>query len=114
MSSNICYTCGAQACIFEEDLENNISYYMCKECGKVWRSIAGHVPDQDIVGDEVTVLEGLPSNAFEAYTELAVKPTMSDHVHKCFLCQSISFEVELGFYQCSNIDCGFSWEVFDG
>jgi hypothetical protein len=110
MDNKTCYNCGTEACIFETDVVNNIMYYMCRECGKVWRVVDGILPSDEVKLDDTEMLDYLPLKVFEAYTEAAIRLDMSDCVHKCFVCRSPAFEVELGTYKCSNTKCNFEWE----
>ena len=82
---------------------------MCRSCGKVWRR--KQKKNIDVTSENIT-LDLLPLEVFEAYTETAIKYNMEDFICKCVLCGSNSFEIELGFYQCSNKECSFEWECF--
>ncbi len=105
-----CKKCNSNACLFYKGTDNDIEYFMCRACGKVWREIKNKILDVDKEVSEAEMLELLPLEIFEVYTEAAIKYKMKDCLHKCVLCGSNSFEVELGFYQCSNEECGFEWE----
>jgi hypothetical protein len=108
---NLCPKCYKDACLFYEYSEDNMQYFLCKNCGHVWREHAGQVPYHDTFITDVELMEALPLLAFEALTEATVKHDMEDYMHRCFVCQTIAFEVDLGFYQCASETCGFSWEV---
>lgn len=112
MERKPCYNCDSACCVFFSDYENNTEYYLCRHCGKVWREIAGIIPISEQVMDEVTFLELLPLSVFEAYTDAVMKESMQDCVHKCLYCSSPAYETELGLYNCSNENCGFTWEVY--
>ena len=110
---DICLACKSdEVCQFYVDWPTCTTYYVCRKCGKVWREIAGIVPAEDFMFDEVEMLSLLPSDVFDALTETAVNTSMLDLVHRCIKCQTIAFEVEVGMYKCSDSECGFEWEVY--
>jgi hypothetical protein len=94
----------------------------------MWKSVDGQVinnsydvnmhPDSVIIDGEL--LDEMPTaeeidkmiDEFESFMEAseAGEPkTMSDVVHRCLRCETISYEVKPRFYHCP--DCGFEWEV---
>ncbi len=105
-----CYNCGEIACAFYADKEEAVKCYMCRDCGRVWRDFDGFIPDIDSIKDEVDMLDVLTLDSFEAYTEAVVKRRMLDCVFKCEKCNSIAFEMAVGYYKCSNKFCGHEWE----
>lgn len=108
-----CLSCKSdEACQFYVDWSKCTKYFVCRKCGKVWREVAGIVPAEDFMVDEIDMIDVLPDEVFEALTETAVNTDMQDLVHKCFVCRSLAFEIESGVYKCSDGTCGFEWEVY--
>jgi DNA-directed RNA polymerase subunit RPC12/RpoP len=66
---------------------NCIDYYVCSECGKIWNV---NIPES-FEEDEITI------------------PLMSDYIHRCLMCNTISYEKEKDSWCCP--ECGFQWEA---
>ena len=114
MERKQCLKCEHDACAFYHDNVNNTVYFVCRACGKIWREISGDVPAEDFLANELDMMTSLPIQAFEALTDASYTVDMQDYVHKCFVCQSLAFEIEMGYYRCSDDTCGFEWEVYQG
>ena len=87
---------------------NYIDYYRCENCGETWK-----VVDMDLGIVERVNLEQ-SSNEFEEedssyFGELHPAKTMMGYIHRCLLCNSISYEKDENTWHCSK--CGFEWEV---
>ena len=73
---------------------NNVVSCMCKTCGKVWG---------------VNDLSKQPTNCVEVNKTVCSTPLMSDYIHKCLMCNAMSYEKKENLWCCH--ECGFEWEV---
>ena len=89
-SSFICEYCNKINCI---------NYCVCSECGEIWNA------------DTSKFFEEGNSEYFGSLynKDVDVKPLMSDYIHRCLMCNTISYEKEKDLWCCP--ECGFQWEV---
>ena len=38
---------------------------------------------------------------------------MTKMIHKCLRCNKMAYEISNGLFKCSNVECGFEWEVIN-
>lgn len=81
-----CDLCGAMT---------NIVTYTCESCGTKFKTL----------NDEVIEY----TEASYTGEQLDSNQLMSDYIHKCIKCNSLSFEFMPGKFRCSK--CEFEWEV---
>ena len=78
---------------------NYIDYYVCSECGEIWNA-----------GVQKSFEEGNSEYFGSLYNkDESTKPLMSDYIHRCLMCNTISYEKEKDLWCCP--ECGFQWEV---
>lgn len=95
---------------------SHINYYRCENCGEIWRVVDLNL---DII-ERVNLNKH--SNTFkEDVSDLfgevhideddhdGVVVLMSDYMHRCLMCNAISYEKNENTLCCSK--CGFEWEV---
>lgn len=81
------------------DKTNYIDYYVCNSCGKVWNTGISKSFEED-----TNEYFGSLFNEGEI-----TKPLMADYIHRCLMCNTISYEKEKDSWHCP--ECGFEWEV---
>ena len=101
-----------------------VRYHGCM-CGFSWRTSDDiFVDGMKIDIDELQSIMENADNFFEGLQNLEgitlqVDPfhipakfgNMSDMIHKCIKCNEVAVEKKDGLYECSDPECGFSWEV---
>lgn len=102
-----CHKCGESI---------NLEYYSCRDCGAVWKALDGNLLECIYTEDErseapVDLKEILNNDDFGSVQviELTKRGTMDEMIHKCLMCNTVSYEVAAGLFHCP--DCGFEWEV---
>ena len=94
-------------------------------CGFSWRTsddifIDGVKVDvssiQKIMEEADDFLEGLDKlNGVNLDVDVNYRPakfrSMSDMIHKCIKCGQVAIEKADGLFECTDRECGFSWEV---
>jgi hypothetical protein len=117
---NDCPKCGSNDTyiFFEEEIPcshcdeiNTVIYHACNHCATLWKSVDGEILEDSLLSDEqLEDMLGDSIDNFEGHL-LEVEGTMSEIVHRCLRCRTISFEVAPSVYHCP--ECSFEWEVFD-
>ena len=95
---------------------NYIDYYKCKNCGETWKvadSALGIVEGINL-GKSFNVFKETDDDSFgEVHVDEddhdGVVVLMSDYMHRCLMCNAISYEKNENTLCCSK--CGFEWEV---
>lgn len=106
--------------------EVKISYYLCLDCGAVWK-IAGNEVLSGIVFDDKELEYAIGHDVDELFSMLSedkffkgdyakdmdMKEYLSSFVPKCIRCETRAYKVDELTYKCSDPECGFEWEVVD-
>lgn len=99
-----CLTCGD---------ETVVEYNACKYCGVVWKTANGAPMDslKTKIGDFSDMFKD--NESFEDFFNLVGQnkevSSMNQCIHRCLMCNAVSYEVEDGLYECP--ECNFEWEV---
>ena len=112
-----CINCGFSTpfLFFTEEVDcfycnehNIIDYYLCNECGMVFRILNNTI-------DEVMAQLG-PDRTEHLYSKMTQRAapldefkTMGEIIHRCLKCNSIAYEIKSNVYECSR--CSFVWET---
>lgn len=101
-----------------------VKYYGCA-CGFSWRTsddlfVDGMKIDVDTIDEIMDGAEDL-FEGLEKLSQTSIKvdpfhvPTkfknMADMIHKCLQCGEIAVEKRENFFECTDPNCGFTWEV---
>ena len=85
---------------------NNIVYYVCRDCGMIFRII------NETINEVVAQANPEQLGAFYGGTleqnNYHCCNSMQQMVHHCLKCNAFAYEVSPGLYECSK--CSFSWE----
>ena len=105
----VCIECGSESSVklsVTELLEcdhcghkNPMEYYICFNCGTVWRQYNG-----DVYGS-VSCCGNSRRHKNQCSSE--------NYDTECIICQSAAEEISDGYFKCSNPICGFEWEVLN-
>lgn len=91
-----------------------MEYYMCENCGLVWRTVDGAVDQGSLFTEEDRCdfeVDGMEKALNELVVNRKDTPSMSECISRCLKCNVISYEVKEGEFECSDPNCGFRWEV---
>jgi len=92
----------------------NMEYYMCADCGLVWRTIDGVVDKDSLFTEEERVdfeVDGMERALNDLIQRREPARSMNEFINRCLNCNALSYEVKQGSYECS--ECGFRWEVIE-
>ena len=90
--------------------DNDISYHACQVCGLIWKSIGDKILEGAIFSEpNLGQFLNEPIDEIPFFIEKSYKNSMREIIHKCLLCNAISFEIEPELYHCP--DCGFEWGI---
>ncbi len=106
--------------------EMKIIYYVCLECGAVWKKAGGKVVS-GVVFDEKELKYAMGHSVNELFSMLAedkffkgdyakdmdMREYLSNFIPKCIRCEARAYQSEECVYRCSDPECGFEWEVVD-
>jgi hypothetical protein len=104
--------------------EVEIIYYLCLECGAVWK-ISGDKVVSGVVFSDKELEYAIGPEVDELFSMLAedkffkgdyakdmdMKEYLANFVPKCIRCESIAYQAADLTYKCSDPECGFEWEV---
>lgn len=88
------------------DKTNFINYYRCEDCQETWKVVDLGVAEQVNLEQSSNLFEEDGSSCFG---ELHTIPLMMGYIHKCLMCNAISYEKEENVWHCP--ECGFEWET---
>ncbi len=120
-----CFNCGADMFTVDDnypcDCGKTIEVLTCccNECGTIFKTLNGAIISDSIINkrDIEDFAEDCTSNLKELMAKTSEETpcnsaSMLEYVHHCLECNSISYEINIGLYECSK--CGFKWEVVSG
>lgn len=93
-----------------------INYYRCENCGEIWRVVDLNLNTIERVNlnkHSNTFKEDVSDQFGEIHVDEdnhnSVGLLMSDYIHRCLMCNALSYEKNENTLCCSK--CGFEWEV---
>lgn len=91
----------------------SINYYVCDECGFIWRMQDGKFLDGGFFIKDLMeiVVSGLYVGMFKENADSSNNDLLTSLLHTCIRCGAIATETDKNSFVCTS--CGFMWEVDD-